>query len=92
VIHQFHPCHDLLWASASLLVQEEAQLVEDVNSTHAKLGTVANLHYVRSGRQSTPTLLSQHQIAYLCKKKKYCVQKGQANKATNDGPIDGIYK
>jgi hypothetical protein len=58
VIHQFHPPRDHLRASTSLLVREEAQLVEDLNSTRAKLGTAANFHYVCSGRQGTPTHLS----------------------------------
>jgi hypothetical protein len=57
-IHQFHPCRDYLHASTSLLVQEEAHLVEDLNSARSKSGTVANLHYVCSGCQGTPTLLS----------------------------------
>jgi hypothetical protein len=62
-----------------------------LNSARAKLGTAANLHYVHSGRQGTPTLLSRHQITYLCKKKKSCAWKGPANEAAEDGPIDDIY-
>jgi hypothetical protein len=59
VLLQFHPpCRDHLRSSTSLHVQEEVQLQEDLNSACAKLGTAANLHYVCSGCQGTPTLLS----------------------------------
>jgi len=45
-----------------------------------------NLHYVRSERQGTPTVLTSQQFDYLCKKK-----------ASNDGSsadvqTDDIYK
>jgi hypothetical protein len=81
VMHQFHPRRDHLHASTSLIAQEEVQLVEDLNCARAKLGTAANLHCVRSGRQGAPTLLSRNQIAHLCKKK-HVEKKGE------DGPTD----
>jgi hypothetical protein len=65
--HQFHPQRDQLRTSTSLLVEEEFQLQEVLNSAHAKLGAAVNLHYVRSARQGTPTVLSSYQIAYLRK-------------------------
>jgi hypothetical protein len=67
--HQFHPRRDQLCTSTILLVEEEFQLQEDLNSAHAKLGAAINLHYVCSACQGSPTVLSSSQIAYLFKKK-----------------------
>jgi hypothetical protein len=56
--HEFHPCRDHLRTSLSLLADEDNQLHADLNSARAKVGTAANLHYVRTGRLGTPTVLS----------------------------------
>jgi hypothetical protein len=69
VMHEFHSRRDHLRAPLSHLVLDEVQLIEDLNTARAKLGTAANLHYVRSGREGTPTLLSRSQVAYILSKK-----------------------
>jgi hypothetical protein len=91
VLHQFHSRREHLRSLISLLVEEEVQLQEDLNSTCAKLETAANLRYVRYGCQGTPTLLSSSQIVHLCKKKSLS-QKGKDTSATEDGGTDDIYK
>jgi hypothetical protein len=68
--HQYHARRDHLRTSVSLLEQQDLQVVADLNTARAKLGTSVNLHYARSARVGTPTVLSRHQVAYLCKKKK----------------------
>jgi hypothetical protein len=67
--HQFHLRQDQLHASTSLLVEEEFQLQEDLNSARAKLGAAVNLYYICSACQGAPTVLLSSQIAYVCKKK-----------------------
>jgi hypothetical protein len=57
----------------------------------AKLGSAANLHYVRSGQQGTPTFLSCSQIAHLCKKKTSS-KNGKDIGANGEGETDDIYK
>jgi hypothetical protein len=81
--HQFHARRDHLRTPVSLLLEEELQLQEDLNSARAKLGTAANLLYVRSSRQGTPTVLSRQQIAHLCNKKQSSVKDG------SDGAVTG---
>ena len=90
-LHQFHPRRDHLRTSTSLLLDEEVQLQEDMNSARAKMGSAAHLHYVRSARQGTPTLLSRHQIAHLCKKKSKADENGKEGHS-EDGETDDIYK
>jgi hypothetical protein len=70
VLHQFHSRRDHLRSSISLLQKEEVQLQGDLNSARAKLGSTANLHYVKTRCEGTPTLLSRDQIAHLCIKEK----------------------
>jgi hypothetical protein len=84
-MHQYHSRRDHLRAPLSHLVLDEAQLIEDLNSARAKLGTAANLHYVRSNRKGTPTLLSRGQIAYLCHKNKTPPQKKRYPKSPHAG-------
>ena len=91
VMHQFHSRRDHLRSSTSLLLEEEVQLQEDLNSARAKLGTAANLHYVRSGREGTPTLLSRSQIAHLCKKKPSS-NNGKGTGPNGNGETDDIFK
>jgi hypothetical protein len=91
-MHKFHSCRDHLRAPLSHLVFDEVQLIEDLNSARAKLGTAANLHYVRSGREGTPTLLSKSHIAYLLQKKE-AAKKGSGHETIpmEQGPIDDIF-
>ena len=83
--HQYHPRRDKLRILSSHLTDEQCQLQEDLNTARSKLGAAVNLHYVRSARTGTPTVLSSSQIAYLCKKK---AKDGK----TKDGQTDDIYK
>jgi hypothetical protein len=76
----------------SLLVQQEVQLQEDLTLAYAKLGTAANLHYVHSGCQGTPTLLSRSQIAHLCKEKTSSKNGNDTVATKKDGETDDIYK
>jgi hypothetical protein len=62
-----------------------------MNTTRAKIGTAANIHYVRSARQGTPTLLSSYQVAWLCQKKELA-SKGGKTTGIVTGEIDDIYK
>ena len=87
--HQFHPRRDQLRSSTSLLVEDEFQLQENLNSARAKLGAAVNLHYVRSACKGTPTVLSRSQIAYLCKKKSSVLNDKEGK--SEDGETDNIY-
>jgi hypothetical protein len=88
--HKCHPQWDQLGTPASLLVEEEFQLQEDLNSACAKLGAAVNLHYVCFARQGTSTVLPSCQIAYLCKKKP-SVLNGKDGES-KDGETVDIYK
>jgi hypothetical protein len=88
--HQFHPRQDQLHASTSLLVEEEFQLQEDLNSARAKLGAAVNLYYICSACQGAPTVLLSSQIAYVCKKKSSDLN-GKDHKS-GDGKTDHISK
>jgi hypothetical protein len=91
VLHQFHSRRDHLRSSVSLLRKRDAQLQGDLNSARAKLGAAANLHYVRSRRKGTPTLLSRSQIAHLCRK--HSSSQNPAGKGvTTEGETDDIFK
>jgi hypothetical protein len=85
-LHQYHPRRDFLRKSSALLTNEDSQLNADMNSACSKLGAAVNLHYVRSARQGTPTVLTSQQIDYLCKKK------GSKDGNRGDGQTDDIYK
>jgi hypothetical protein len=39
-----------------------------MNSARTKTGIAVNLHYVRTGRKGTPTILSGDQVKAMCKK------------------------
>jgi hypothetical protein len=89
VFHQFHARRDHLRASTSLLAEDEVQILQDLNSARAKTGTAANLHYVRTGRQGTPTVLSRDQIKALVKKNSH--SKNENDIANERGEIDDLY-
>jgi hypothetical protein len=91
VLHQFLSRRDHLRSSTSLLVEEEVQLQEDLNSARVKLGTAANLHYLCSCHEGIPTLLSRSQIAHLCRNKSSS-KNGDDTGTTEDGETDDIYK
>ena len=89
VLHQFHARRDHLRAPTTLLDDSQKQILQDLHSARAKTGTAANLHYVRTGRKSTPTILSRDQIKGL-------VKKNSRSKNDNDidkegGEIDDLY-
>jgi hypothetical protein len=89
--HQFHARHGHVWSSSSLLNTVDNQLQHDLNSAGAKTGVAANLHYTRSARTGTPTVLSHDQIKYLVKKN----SKGKEatdEDGTQNGEIDNIYE
>jgi hypothetical protein len=90
VLHEFHARRDHLRASTTLLDEDEVQIQQDLNSARAKTGTAANLHYVRTGRKGTPTVLSRDQIKALVKKNSHSIKE---NDIGNDerGEIDDLY-
>jgi hypothetical protein len=88
--HQFHPRRDHLRTSTSLLGVDDSQLQADLNSARAKVGTAANLHFVRTTRQGTPTVLSRNQIRHVVKKNP--VAGGDSGGAKENGEIDDIYQ
>jgi hypothetical protein len=91
VLHQFHSRRDHLRSSVSPLPKVDVQLQGDLNSARAKLGAAANLHYVRSCHEGTPTLLSRAQISHLCMK--HSSSQNSADKGvTTEGETDNIYK
>ncbi len=67
-LHQFHARHDHICTPTTLLDSDESQILCDLSSVRAKTGVAANLHYVRSGRQGTQSILSHAQIKRLLKK------------------------
>jgi hypothetical protein len=84
--HQYHARRDFIRLPSSLLTEEQCQLQADMNSARAKIGVAVNLHFVRSSRQGTPTVLTSQQIDYLCKKKR------SKDGARGEGQTDDIYK
>jgi hypothetical protein len=90
-IHKFHPHHDFLCASTSHLNEKELELQEYMNLARAKIGTAANTHYVCSGCQGIPMLLSSAQISHLCKKKATSLKVGTPSGIVT-GETDDIYK
>jgi hypothetical protein len=91
-IHQYHPCHDFLHASASYLSKAELELQEDMNSACAKIGTAAYIHYGCSAHQGTPTLLSLGQIAWFRKKTASSLKVVGNASGIMTGEIYDIYK
>jgi hypothetical protein len=71
------------------LNKEDNQLHHDLNSTRAKTGVAANLHFTRSGRKGTPTVLSCAQIKYLVKKNSN-LKPGKQDLGTESGEIDDV--
>jgi hypothetical protein len=92
VSHQYHPRRDYLRNPTSLLTEEDNQLHADLNSARAKIGTAANLHYVRSARKGTPTVLSRGQIQHLMKKTSVAKGGNTAEEDDENGEIDDIYQ
>jgi hypothetical protein len=89
--HMFYLRRDHLRHSRSHLHKADIQLQNDMNTTRGKIGTAANIHYVCSARQGTPTLLSSQQVACLCKKKELALKGGKTTRIAT-GKIDDIYK
>jgi hypothetical protein len=97
VLHQFHARRDHLRIPTTLIHAEDHEIQQDMNSARAKTGISVNLHYVRTGRKGTPTVLSQDQVKAMCKKFSRSQQKGNAediaDKVKNStGEIDDLYE
>jgi hypothetical protein len=88
VSHQSHHRRDHLRTSTSLLHASEAEILADLNTARAKIGTAVNLHFVRSGRLGTPTVLSSHQIRHLVNKS----TSAEKDHGKENGEIDDIYQ
>ncbi len=92
-LHQFHARRDHIRTSTTLLDVEENQIQGDLSSARAKTGVAANLHYVRSGRQGTTSILSHAQIKALLKKNPHQVDGNDADESINgSGEIDDLYQ
>ncbi len=91
-VHQFHARRDHIRTSTSLLNDEENQVLCDLSSARAKTGVAANLHYVRSGRRGTNSILSNAQIKALLKKNPHQDDgKGTDESMNGSGEIDDLY-
>jgi hypothetical protein len=72
---------------------DENQIQGDLSSARAKTGVAANLHYVRSGRQGTRSVLSHAQIKALLKKNPHQVDGNDADVSMNgSGEIHDLYQ
>jgi hypothetical protein len=91
IFHKYHARRDHVRSSSSLLNKEDNQLQYDLNSARAKTGVAANLHFTRSGRKGTPTVLSRDQIKYLVKKNSN-LKEGKSDVGTESGEIDDVYE
>jgi hypothetical protein len=83
--HEYHARRDHLRTSVALLDEQDLQVQTDLNTARSKLGTAVNLHYARSAREGTATVLSRQQIVWLCKNK----DMNDSDKET--GETDDIY-
>ena len=71
---------------------QENQVLCDLSSARAKTGVAANLHYVRSGRRGTHSILSNAQIKALLKKNPHQDDgKGTDESMNGSGEIDDLY-
>jgi hypothetical protein len=92
-LHQFHARRDHIRTSTTLLDADLNQIQGNLSSARAKTGVAANLHYVRSGRQGTKSILSHTQIKALLKKNPHQVDGNDADKSMNgSGEIGDIYQ
>jgi hypothetical protein len=72
---------------------EENQVLCNLSSARAKKGVAANLHYVRSGRQGTNSILSNAQIKALLKTNPHQDDgKGGDESMNGSGEIDDLYQ
>jgi hypothetical protein len=93
-LYQFHARRDHIDTSTTPLDSDENQIQGDLSSARAKTGVAANLHYVRSGRKGTKSILSSHaQIKALLKKNPHQVDGQDADESMNDsGKTDNLYQ
>ena len=83
--HEFHEPRPFLRMPSRLVEAKEATIVQDIHSAKAMTGVAANTHYVRTSRKGTPTLLSNDQIRYICRKH---VKGTNENKSSDDKTKD----
>ena len=92
-VHQFHARRDHLRTSTALLDTDESQILGDLSSARAKTGVAANLHYIRSGRRGTKSILSHKQIKRFLKKNPFQEDGNEAEDTTNgSGETDDLYQ
>jgi hypothetical protein len=92
-LHQFHARRDHIRTSTALLDANENQILGDLSSARAKTGVAANLHFVRSGRQGTKSILSHAQIKRLLKKNPHEEDGNEADESMNgSGETDELYQ
>jgi hypothetical protein len=92
-LNRFHARRDHICTSTALLDPDEFQILCDLSSARAKTGVAANLHYVRSGRQGTKSILSLAQIKRLLKKNPHQEDRNEADESMNaSGEIDDLYQ
>jgi hypothetical protein len=92
-LHQFHARRDHIRTSTTLLDADKNRIQGDLSSARAKTGVAANLHYVRSGRQGTKSILSHAQIKALLKKNPHQVDGNDADESMNgSGEIEDLYQ
>jgi hypothetical protein len=85
---------DHIRTSTTLLHADKYQIQGNVSSARAKTGVVANLHYVRPGRQGTKSILSHAaQIKALLKKNPHQENGNDADESMNgSGETDNLYQ
>jgi hypothetical protein len=88
--HQYHARRDFIRTPMSLLTTDDGQMLKDLSSARAKTGTAANLHYIRTGRIGTASVLSNDQIKHFVKTK-YSLRNADED-ATKPGEIDELYR
>jgi hypothetical protein len=92
-LHQFHDRRDHIHTPTTLLDSDKSQILCDLSSARAKTGVAANLHYVRSGRQGTKSILSHAQIKRLLKKNPHQEDGNEADESMNgSGETDDLYQ
>jgi hypothetical protein len=92
-LHQFHARRDHIHTPTTLLDSDKSQILCDLSSARAKTGVAANLHYVRSGRQGTKSILSHAQIKRLLKKNPHQEDGNEADESMNgSGETDDLYQ
>jgi hypothetical protein len=83
----------LVRTPTTLLDSDKSQILCDLSSARAKTGVAENLHYVRSDRQGTQSILSHAQIKRLLKKNPHQEDGNEADESMNgSGETDDLYQ